>query len=60
MLTRNSFTLFLMLPLAVVLWFFGWSLYWIGSNKKKVRLVKKESSKLLAFSVLIPEQKYAE
>ena len=60
MLTRNSFALFLMLPLAVFLWFFGWKLYWIGLNKKKTRSEKKESSKLLAFSVLIPEQKYAE
>jgi hypothetical protein len=60
MLTRNSFTLFLMLPLAVFLWFFGWSLYWIGSNKNKTRSEKKESSKLLSFSVLIPEQRYAE
>jgi hypothetical protein len=41
-------------------WVLGWSLYWIGSNKKKPRSEKKESSKLLAFMVLIPEQKYAE
>jgi hypothetical protein len=62
---RNRFTLFLALPVAVFLWVFGWSLYWtgskkIGSSKKLAKPRKKESSKELTFSVLMPEQKYAE
>jgi hypothetical protein len=49
-----------MLPLAVFFWVFGWSLYWIGSTKKLTVARKKESSKQLTFSVLMPEQEYAE
>jgi len=56
---RNRFTLFLVTPLAVFFWFFGWSLYWIGSNKKLSKPRKKESSKELTFTVLMPQQKYA-
>lgn len=51
--------MFLVTPLAVFFWFFGWSLYWIGSNKKLSKPEKKESSKELTFTVLMPQQKYA-
>jgi hypothetical protein len=57
---RNRFALFLMLPLAVFFWVFGWIFYWIGSNKKLAQPRNKESGKELAFSVLMPEEKYAE
>ena len=51
--------MFLVMPVAVFFWFFGWSLYWIGSNKKLSKPRKKESSKELTFTVLMPQQKYA-
>ena len=51
--------MFLVMPLAVFFWVFGWSLFWIGSNKKLAKPVKRNSSKELIFTVLMPEQKYA-
>lgn len=56
---RNRGTLFLMLPLVVFFWFFGWSLYWIGSKKEVVKPRQKSDHKELTFTVLVPEQKYA-
>jgi hypothetical protein len=47
------------MPLVVFLWIFGWSLYWIGSKKKRVKPRKRDNSKDLTFTVLMPEQKYA-
>jgi len=47
------------MPLVVFFWVLGWSLYWIGSNKKLTQPEKRNSSKDLAFAVLVPEQKYA-
>jgi hypothetical protein len=44
----------------VILWIFGASLYWIGSKKKRAKPRKRDSSKELTFTVLMPEQKYAE
>jgi len=51
--------LFLVTPLAVFFWFFGWSLYWIGSNKKLANPRKKDNGRELTFTVLMPQQKYA-
>ncbi len=51
--------MFLVLPLAVFFWVFGWSLHWIGATKKMTIVRKKDSSKQLTFTVLMPEQKYA-
>ncbi|MCJ7559376.1 hypothetical protein MUO79_01995 [Candidatus Bathyarchaeota archaeon] len=56
---RNRGILFLMLPLVVFFWFFGWSLYWIGSKKEVVKPRQKSDYKELTFTVLVPEQKYA-
>ena len=56
---QNRVILFLVMPSVVFLWVFGWSLYWIGSNKKLTEPEKRNSSKDLAFTVLVPEQKYA-
>jgi Tfp pilus assembly protein PilO len=56
---QSRVALFLMMPLAVFFWILGWSLYWIGSNKKLTELEKRNSSKDLAFTVLMPEAKYA-
>jgi hypothetical protein len=48
-----------MLPLVVFFWFFGWSLYWIGSKKEVVKPRQKSDHKELTFTELMPEQKYA-
>ena len=56
---RNRFTLFLMLPLAAFFSFFGWALYWIGSNQKWINQLNRDSHKELTFTVLMPKQKYA-
>jgi len=56
---QSRVALFLMMPLVVFFWVLGWSLYWIGSNKKLTQPEKRNSSKDLAFTVLVPEQKYA-
>ena len=52
--------MFLVIPIVVFFWVLGWSLYWIGSNKKLTQPEKRNSSKDLAFTVLMPEQKYAQ
>ena len=57
---RNRLTLFLAMPIVILFWFFGWSLYWIGSSKNKDRIAKTKSLKDLTFEVLAPEQQYAE
>ena len=57
---QSRVALFLMMPLVVFFWVLGWSLYWIGSNKKLTQPEKSNSSKDLAFTVLMPEQKYAQ
>jgi hypothetical protein len=56
---QSRVALFLMMPLVVFFWILGWSLYWIGSNKKLTEPEKRNSSKDLSFTVLMPEQKYA-
>ncbi len=57
---RNRFTMFLVMPLVVLIWVFGWSLFWLGSNKKQIIHVKSVESRPLAFSVVVPEQTYAQ
>ena len=56
---RNRFTTLLTIPLVVFFWAIGWSLSWIGSEKRKGEANKKPDHKQLAFAVLVPEQKYA-
>jgi hypothetical protein len=55
---RNRAVLLLILPIAVFLWFVGWSLYWIGSRRKAPKLSTIPLNGLI-FTVPIPEQKYA-
>ena len=57
---RNRLTMFLVMPLVVLIWVFGWSLFWLGSNKKHSIPLKGMESRPLAFSVAMPEQTYAE
>jgi hypothetical protein len=55
---RSRVALLLVLPIAVFIWFIGWSLYWIGS-KRKVATPNTKPRNGLTFAVLTPEQKYA-
>ena len=56
---RNRLILFLVMPAVVFFWFFGWSLYWIGSRKHTVKSVERKHQKDLTFDILTPEQQYA-
>jgi hypothetical protein len=56
---RNRVALLLILPIIVCIWFFGWSLYWIGSRGEPVKPRKTIDHKDLTFTVLMPEEKYA-
>lgn len=49
----------LIMPLVIFFWFFGWSLYWIGSTKKCAEPHIRDRIENLTFTVLVPEQKYA-
>ena len=60
MLIRNRLTLLLAMPIVVFFWFFGWSLYWIGSMKHNAESADLKYQHDLAFEVLMPEQQYAE
>jgi hypothetical protein len=42
------------------LWVIGWSLSWIGSEKRRGEPRKKLAREELSFAVLVPEQKCAE
>ena len=55
---RSRVALLLVLPIAVFIWFIGWSLYWAGSKRKTATPSKKPLNDL-TFAVLTPEQKYA-
>jgi hypothetical protein len=55
---RNKVALLFVLPIAVFIWFIGWSLYWVGSKGKTATPSAKPLNGL-TFSVLMPEQKYA-
>ena len=57
---RNRLTLFLVMPIVIFFWFFGWSLYWIGSSKNKAKIAKAKTLKDITFEVLTAEQQYAE
>ncbi len=57
---RNRFAMILFMPLVVLIWIFGWSLFWLGSNKKLAVPVRSAESRPLAFSVAIPEHTYLE
>jgi hypothetical protein len=56
---RSGLLTFLTIPAVCLIWLFGWSLYWIGSQRKipPVRRIPEESA--TAFAVLMPEQDLA-
>jgi len=55
---RNRLAVLLMLPIAVFLWFVGWSLYWSGLRKKRVHAkpARIPDASELTFTVLVPEK----
>ena len=56
---RNRLILFLSMPIVVFFWFFGWSLYWIGSREQSAKSAIRKRQEDLTFEVLTPEQEYA-
>jgi len=55
---RNRAALLLVFPLAAIIWFVGWSLYWVGTRGKSAPPSAKPLDGI-TFTVLMPEQKYA-
>jgi hypothetical protein len=51
----------LLLPVMAILWLMGWSLYWTGSMKQRVKSGEsnRHEDKEVKFTVLMPEQKHA-
>ncbi len=56
---RNLGAVLLMLPLAVFLWFIGWSFFWIGSRRTVIKPKRLSDSNELVFMVLMPQEKQA-
>ena len=52
---RNRAVQLLLLPPVLFMWIVGWSLYWIGSNKKPTKPTKTPEK--LTHYVLMPEEK---
>jgi hypothetical protein len=56
---RNRALSIMVMPIAILLFFNGWSLYWIGPKKEPRRhKVKLRGQKELAFIVPIPEKQH--
>jgi hypothetical protein len=43
------------MPLAVVTWFIGWGLYWIGRKNQKHRLIPVNKTESVTLTALLPE-----
>lgn len=54
---RSRIVVFVMLPVAVFLWFVGWSFYWIGGKKEEAKPKKIAEANDLTFTVLFPEDR---
>ena len=56
---KRKARIFLLMPLAVFLWYIGWSLCWIGSQGKTTKpKLKMSIQKELIIYVPTPEQEY--
>jgi hypothetical protein len=51
--------LLLFLPVVVLIWFIGWSLYWIGLREEAAKPRKIIYQKELTLSVVMPKEKCA-
>jgi len=47
----------LAMPFAVVIWCIGWSLYWIGDRKKKLKPDLSNLKENVTLTVLLPENR---
>jgi hypothetical protein len=57
---RNRAVSFLVMPIALLLWCIGWSLYWVGLKREStIPKPKLSVQKELVIFVPTPEQKYA-
>ena len=58
---RNTILSLIVMPLALLLWFIAWSLYWIGSKKEPSKLKPFDQPKQAMHTLMVPtpEQQYA-
>jgi flagellar basal body-associated protein FliL len=54
--SRRVFVI-LAMPIVVILWCIGWSLYWIGAKKEKAKPKLANQTENLTLAVLLPEEK---
>ena len=54
---RNRAVQLLLLPTILFMWIVGWSLYWIGPNKKPTKPTKTPEHEKLTHYVLMPEER---
>ncbi len=52
---RRSAISLLVVPVAVFVWFRGWSLYWIGAKKEKLKPAITNQTDNVIFTTLLPE-----
>lgn len=60
MARRNGIFVFLVLPIIILLFSIGWSLFWIGSQRKSDKTKKVSTPSILKFFVLSPEKEQEE
>jgi len=53
---RNRLLTFSALPAVCFIWLFGWSLYWIGTHRERLKVTRKPEKSTTTFVVLLPEQ----
>jgi len=53
---RNRLLTFSALPAVCFIWLFGWSLYWIGTHRERLKVTRKPEKPTTTFVVLLPEQ----
>jgi len=54
---RKRALMLLAMPLAVFLWFIGWTLYWVGARKKKLKPEPVKKKESVTLTVILPEDK---
>jgi len=57
---RNRVVMVLLLPVVAILWFLGWSFYWMDYMNQLGKSAKSNCHEDVTFTVLMPEQKHAE
>ena len=54
---RKRIFVLLAMPFAVFLWFIGWTLYWVGTKKEKLKPEPVKKKESVTLTVLLPENK---